>query len=87
MELVAGALIAIINQSLLYWRMQQLKQRNIINPKKVINLARISLIERLMLAGVLLVFAMQRLDPLSVILSFFIINLGLAFHKQCQLKR
>jgi hypothetical protein len=87
MEYVAGFLIAVLNQSLLYWRMQQLERKNIMDPKQVINLARISLIERLMLVGILLVFAMQRLDPLSVIVSFFIINLGFAFYKSCQLKR
>jgi hypothetical protein len=87
MEYVAGFLIAVLNQSLLYWRMQQLEHKNIIDPKQVINLARISLIERLMLVGIFLVFAMQRLDPLSVIVSFFIINLGFAFYKSCQLKR
>lgn len=81
MEIVAGSLIAVLNQGLLYWRMQQLKRKNIIDPKQVINLARISLVERLMLVGILLVFAMQRLDPLSVILSFFIINLSLLFTK------
>jgi hypothetical protein len=81
MEIVAGGLIAVLNQGLLYWRMQQLKRKNIIDPKQVINLARISLVERLMLVGILLVFAMQRLDPLSVILSFFIINLSLLFTK------
>jgi hypothetical protein len=87
MEYVAGLLIAVLNQSLLYWRMQQLEHKNIMDPKQVINLARISLIERLMLVGILLVFAMQRLDPLSVIVSFFIINLGFAFYKSCQLKQ
>jgi hypothetical protein len=87
MEYVVGLLIAVLNQSLLYWRMQQLEHKNIMDPKQVINLARISLIERLMLVGILLVFAMQRLDPLSVIVSFFIINLGFAFYKSCQLKR
>jgi hypothetical protein len=87
MEYVVGLLIAVLNQSLLYWRMQQLERKNIMDPKQVINLARISLIERLMLVGILLVFAMQRLDPLSVIVSFFIINLGFAFYKSCQLKR
>ncbi len=87
MELVVGTLIAIINQGLLYWRMQQLKHKNIMDPKQIVNLARISLIERLMLVGILLVFAMQRFDPLSVILSFFIINLSFAFYKQCQLKQ
>ena len=81
MEIVAGGLIAVLNQGLLYWRMQQLKRKNIIDPKQVINLARISLVERLMLVGILLVFAMQRLDPLSVILSFFIIKLSLLFTK------
>jgi hypothetical protein len=86
MEIVVGGLIALMNQGLLYWRMQQLKRKNIMDPKQVVNLARISLIERLMLVGILLVFAMQRLDQLSVILSFFIINLSLAFYKQCQLK-
>ena len=82
MEIVAGGLIAVLNQGLLYWRMQQLKRKNIIDPKQVINLASISLVERLMLVGILLVFAMQRLDPLSVILSFFIINLSMlwCFH-------
>jgi hypothetical protein len=87
MEYVVGLLIAVLNQSLLYWRMQQLEHKNIMDPKQVINLARISLIERLLLVGILLVFAMQRLDPLSVIVSFFIINLGFAFYKSCQLKR
>jgi hypothetical protein len=87
MEYVVGFLIAVLNQSLLYWRMQQLEHKNIMDPKQVINLARISLIERLLLVGILLVFAMQRLDPLSVIVSFFIINLGFAFYKSCQLKR
>lgn len=86
MEIVVGSMIALVNQGLLYWRMQQLKRKNIMDPKQVVNLARISLIERLLLIGILLVFAMQRLDPLSVILSFFIINLSLAFYKQCQLK-
>jgi hypothetical protein len=87
MEYVVGFLIAVLNQSLLYWRMQQLEHKNIMDPKQVINLARISLIERLLLVGILLVFAMQRLDPLSVIVSFFIINLGFAFYKSCQLKQ
>ncbi|MBT3276854.1 hypothetical protein [Candidatus Thioglobus sp.] len=86
MEIVVGGLIAVVNQSLLYWRMRQLKHKNILDPKQVVNLARVSLIERLLLVGIMLVFAMQRLDPLSVILSFFIINLSLAFYKQCQLK-
>ncbi len=86
MEIVVGGLIALINQGLLYWRMQQLKRKNIMDPKQVVSLARISLIERLMLIGVLLVFAMQRLDPLNVILSFFIINLSLAYCKQWHLK-
>ena len=81
MEYVAGLLIAVLNQSLLYWRMQQLQHKNIMDPKQVVNLARISLIERLMLIGILLVFAMQQFDPLSVIVSFFIINLGFAFYK------
>ncbi|MBC8493613.1 MAG: hypothetical protein ISR70_02375 [Candidatus Thioglobus sp.] len=87
MEYVVGILIAVLNQSLLYWRMQQLKHKNIVEPKQVVNLARISLIERLLLIGIVLVLAMQRFDPLSVILSFFIINLGFAFYKQCQLKQ
>ena len=86
MEIVVGGLIALINQGLLYWRMQQLKRKNIMDPKQVVILARISLIERLMLIGVLLVFAMQRLDPLNVILGFFIINLSLAYCKQWHLK-
>ncbi|SMN16099.1 hypothetical protein CRYPA_2008 [uncultured Candidatus Thioglobus sp.] len=34
-----------------------------------------------MLVGLLLVFAMQQYDPLSVVVSFFIINLGFAFYK------
>lgn len=87
MDIVIGALISIVNQGLLYWRMRQLEYKNIINPKQVVNLARVSLIERLVLIGILLVFAMQRFDPLNVILSFFIINLGFAFYKQWQLKR
>lgn len=87
MEYVVGILIAILNQGLLYWRMQQLEHKNIVEPKQVVNLARISLIERLLLIGIVLVLAMQRFDPLSVILSFFIINLGFAFYKQCQLKQ
>ncbi|MCH9645201.1 MAG: ATP synthase subunit I [Proteobacteria bacterium] len=86
MEIVVGGMIALVNQGLLYWRMQQLKRKNIMDPKQVVNLARISLIERLLLIGMLLVFAMKQLNPLSVILSFFIINLSLAFYKQCQLK-
>ncbi|MCH9745252.1 MAG: ATP synthase subunit I [Proteobacteria bacterium] len=86
MEIVVGGMIALVNQGLLYWRMKQLKRKNIMDPKQVVNLARISLIERLLLIGILLVFAMQLLDPLNVILSFFIINLSLAFYKQCQLK-
>ncbi len=87
MDIVIGALISIVNQGLLYWRMRQLEYKNIINPKQVVNLARVSLIERLVLIGIMLVFAMQRFDPLNVILSFFIINLGFAFYKQWQLKR
>jgi hypothetical protein len=86
MEIVVGGMIALVNQGLLYWRMKQLKRKNIMDPKQVVNLARISLIERLLLIGILLVLAMQLLDPLNVILSFFIINLSLAFYKQCQLK-
>jgi hypothetical protein len=81
MDIAIGALIAVINQSLLNWRMRQLESKNIIDPKQVVNLARVSLIERLMLIGILLVFAMQQLDPLGVILSFFIINLGFSFYK------
>jgi hypothetical protein len=72
MEIVVGGMIALVNQGLLYWRMKQLKRKNIMDPKQVVNLARISLIERLLLIGILL--------------SFFIINLSLAFYKQCQLK-
>ncbi|MCH9645937.1 MAG: ATP synthase subunit I, partial [Proteobacteria bacterium] len=87
MEIVVGGMIALVNQGLLYWRMKQLKRKNIMDPKQVVNLARISLIERLLLIGILLVFAMQLLDPLNVILSFFIINLSFAFYKQCQLKQ
>ncbi|MCH9711718.1 MAG: ATP synthase subunit I [Proteobacteria bacterium] len=87
MEIVVGGMIALVNQGLLYWRMQQLKRKNIMDPKQVVNLARISLIERLLLIGMLLVFAMKQLNPLSVILSFFIINLSFAFYKQCQLKQ
>ncbi|SFV77649.1 hypothetical protein MNB_SUP05-4-1090 [hydrothermal vent metagenome] len=81
MDIAIGALIAVINQSLLYWRMRQLENKNIIDPKQVVNLARISLIERLMLVGILLVFAMMQFDPLSVVVSFFLINLGVAFYK------
>ncbi len=81
MEYIAGILIALLNQMLLNWRMQQLARKNIIEPKQVINLARISLIERLMLVGILLVFAMKQFDPFSVVMSFFIINLGVAFYK------
>ncbi|WP_428086677.1 ATP synthase subunit I [Candidatus Thioglobus sp.] len=86
MEYVAGILIAVINQSLLYWRMQQLERKNIMDPKQIVNLARLSLIERLMLIGILLAIAMQKLDPLSVIVSFFIINLSFSFYQQCQQK-
>ncbi len=86
MEIVVGALIAILNQGLLYWRERQLKHRNIIDPKQVISMARMSLIERLLLVGVLLALAMLTLDPLVVLLSFFIINLSFAFYKQCQQK-
>jgi len=86
MEIVVGGLIAIINQGLLYWRIQQLKRKNVRNPGKIINLARISLIERLMLVGFLLVLAMQQLDPLGVILSFFLINLSLTYYQQWYLK-
>jgi hypothetical protein len=86
MEIVVGGLIAIINQGLLYWRIQQLKRKNVRNPGKIINLARISLVERLMLVGILLVLAMQQLDPLSVILSFFLINLSLIYYQQWHLK-
>ncbi len=86
MEIVVGALIAILNQGLLYWREKQLKHKNIIDPKQVINMARMSLIERLLLVGVLLALAMLKLDPLVVLLSFFIINLSFAFYKQCQQK-
>ena len=86
MEIVVGGLIAIINQGLLYWRIQQLKRKNVRNPGKIINLARISLVERLMLVGFLLVLAMQQLDPLSVILSFFLINLSLIYYQQWHLK-
>jgi len=39
-----------------------------------------------MLVGVLLVLAMQQLDPLSVILSFFLINLSLTYYQQWHLK-
>ncbi len=81
MDIAIGALIAIINQSLLYWRMRQLENKNIIDPKQVVNLARVSLIERLMLVGIMLVFAMMQFDPLSVVVSFFLINLGVAFYK------
>jgi len=56
MEYIAGILIAVLNQALLNWRMQQLERKNIMDPKQVVNLARISLIERLMLVGILLVF-------------------------------
>ena len=86
MEIVVGALIAILNQGLLYWRERQLKHKNIIDPKQVISMARMSLIERLLLVGVLLALAMLTLDPLVVLLSFFIINLSFAFYKQCQQK-
>jgi len=86
MEIVVGGLIAIINQGLLYWRIQQLKRKDVRNPGKIINLARISLLERLMLVGFLLVLAMQQLDPLSVILSFFLINLSLIYYLQWHLK-
>ncbi|HIB28213.1 hypothetical protein [Candidatus Thioglobus sp.] len=81
MDIAIGALIAVINQSLLYWRMRQLENKNIIDPKQVVNLARVSLIERLMLVGIMLVFAMMQFDPLSVVVSFFLINLGVAFYK------
>ncbi len=81
MDIAIGALIAVINQSLLYWRMRQLENKNIIDPKQVVNLARISLIERLMLVGILLVFAMMQFDPLSIVVSFFLINLGVTFYK------
>ena len=86
MEIVVGGLIAIINQGLLYWRIQQLKRKDVRNPGKIIDLARISLLERLMLVGFLLVLAMQQLDPLSVILSFFLINLSLIYYLQWHLK-
>jgi hypothetical protein len=81
MDIAIGALIAVVNQSLLYWRMRQLENKNIIDPKQVVNLARVSLIERLMLVGIMLVFAMMQFDPLSVVVSFFLINLGVAFYK------
>ncbi|HIL03426.1 MAG TPA: hypothetical protein EYG05_03020 [Candidatus Thioglobus autotrophicus] len=81
MDIAIGALIAVINQSLLHWRMRQLENKNIIDPKQVVNLARVSLIERLMLVGIMLVFAMMQFDPLSVVVSFFLINLGVAFYK------
>jgi hypothetical protein len=61
--------------------MRQLENKNIIDPKQVVNLARVSLIERLMLVGIMLVFAMMQFDPLSVVVSFFLINLGVAFYK------
>ena len=86
MEIVAGALVAIINQGLLYWRMQQLKRKNIIDPKQVVNMGRMSLIERLLLVSILLTLTMIMLDPLTVILSFFIINLGVTFYIQWQSK-
>ncbi|CAC9597167.1 hypothetical protein [uncultured Gammaproteobacteria bacterium] len=86
MEYIAGILIAVLNQGLLNWRLQQLIRRKNTNPKKIVNLARVSLVERLMLVGVLLVFAMQRFDPLSVILSFFFINLSFSFYNSCQSK-
>lgn len=81
MDIAIGALIAVINQSLLYWRMRQLENKNIIDPKQIVNLARISLIERLVLVGILLVFAMMQFDPLSIVVSFFLINLGVTFYK------
>ena len=81
MEYIAGILIAVLNQALLNWRMQQLERKNIMDPKQVVSLARISLIERLMLVGILLVFSMMQFDPLGVVVSFFLINLGVAFYK------
>lgn len=66
--------------------MRQLKRKNITVPKQVVNLARLSLIERLALVGILLALAMMRFDPLTVLLSFFVINLSLVYFLKCQAK-
>ena len=86
MGIVAGLVIAVVNQLLLCWRMRQLKRKNITAPKQVVNLARLSLIERLALVGILLALAMMRFDPLTVLLSFFVINLSLVYFIKCQAK-
>ncbi len=86
MGIVAGLVIAVVNQLLLCWRMRQLKRKNITVPKQVVNLARLSLIERLALVGILLALAMMRFDPLTVLLSFFVINLSLVYFLKCQAK-
>ena len=86
MEILVGSVIAVINQLLLCWRMNRLKSNNVTRPKQVVNAGRISLIERLVLIGILLAVAMKNFDPLTIILSFFFINFGLVYFIKCQAK-
>ncbi len=86
MEILVGSVIAVINQLLLCWRMNRLKSNNVTRPKQVVNAGRISLIERLVLIGILLAVAMMNFDPLTIILSFFFINFGLVYFIKCQAK-
>jgi hypothetical protein len=84
MDIIVGVLIAITNQLLLFWRIKQIKHRNIVNPSEILGRAKLSMLERLLLIGTLLVLAMIRLDPLWVVASFFITNLGFIFYIQWQ---
>jgi hypothetical protein len=84
MEIVVGILITLVNQLLLFWRITQLERRNIVNPGKILGRAKLSMLERLLLVGTLLVLAMIKLDPLWVVASFFITNLGFIFYRQWQ---
>ena len=86
MGIVAGLMIAVINQLMLCWKIRRLENKEITDPKQVVNAGRISLIERLALIGILLTLAMKEFDPPIVLLSFFIINLSLVYFIKCQAK-